>query len=427
MRGSWRRKLTCSGWVKLNHSNDTVSKGQLIFLVRRVLSADERNDLLAKHFIFAESQAVASALHKTLSVPFDHTVPLLEDIRVFCDSTLKPTLQSGILYTGVAVVQATPFDGLRILLEQDHRAQLPLRQLCSIGGNNSSSELNGTLEELGEAIGWLEGMSLLSIITRNMTVDSTKPGGERVSKLLVALERAIIPMLDEMLDAEDMQHILPRLSLHPVLVPLTPGGSRKTAKMTGYTPPYAIIFYANYDAAVNTFTDKWLPFSLFRAQNSCVMAPRIAAAAKMDQLYSSQIGTNTTDSMPEDYEYSRRPSKVQFEFPDNVPVPSPTSPVTVGMFTGFSFPPRSDTPSAPSPAATGLTSPGLSINTWARRNPITPGGGAGGIRRSSLATRSRYDSIDVGSSERGEGLPGVAEWDPDWLLILLRTKLRAEA
>lgn len=391
---------------------------------------------MAKHFIFAEAQAVASALHKTLSVPFDHTVPLLEDIRVFCDSTLKPTLKPGVLYAGVAVVQATPFDGLRILLEQDHRAQLPLREICPIGGAASTTELSGTLEELGEAIGWLEGMSLLSIITRNMTINQDTPGGQRVAQLLIALERAIIPMLDEMLDAEDMQHILTRLSLHPVLVPLTPGGTRKTSKITGYTPPYIVVFYANYDAAVNTFTDKWLPFSLFRAQNACVMAPRIAAAAKADQLYTSSAGTTTTDSLAEEYEYTRRPSRVQFEFPDQSQNPhhtpaSPNAPVAGGMFTGFSFPPKQETsPTVPTHSI--LAPPGFN-GSVARRNVNGSGVGLGvasqGIRRSSLVTRSRFDSTDVGMSEkeRGEVVPGVAEWDPDWLLVLLRTKLRAEA
>ena len=439
-------QILTTGWVKLNNSNDTVSKGQLIFLVRRVASAEERSDLLAKHFIFAESQAVAQALHKTLSVPVDHTVPLLEDIRTFCDSTLKPTLKPGVVYAGVAVVQATPFDGLRILLEQDHRAQLPMREVCSISGglHSTEDELNGTIEELGEAIGWLEGMSLLSIITRNMSSDTALPGGPRVKALLEALERAIVPMLDRMLDSEDMQHILPRLHIHPVLVPLTPGGVRRafTPKIPGYTPPYIIVFYANYDAAVNTFTDKWLPFSLFRAQNACVMSSRIQAAARVEAMYSPQtVSMVDSTAAMEEYEYSRRPSKVQFDFTDSTPAATspgatPGPAVASGIFGGFAFPPKAEegTPGI-APVSPGLAGVGPGgAGTVAKRNV-----GATTIgRRSSLVTRSRYgsdaekagektSSLGGSSAPGGEVLPGVAAWEPDWLLILLRTKLRAEA
>ena len=441
-------QILTTGWVKLNNSNDTVSKGQLIFLVRRVSSAEERSDLLAKHFIFAESQAVAQALHKTLSVPVDHTVPLLEDIRTFCDSTLKPTLKPGVVYAGVAVVQATPFDGLRILLEQDHRAQLPMREVCSItSGLDSVAQdgLSGTAEELGEAIGWLEGMSLLSIIARNMSADTASLGGPRVKALLLALERAIVPMLDGMLDSEDMQHILPRLHIHPVLVPLTPGGVRRpsTPKVPGYTPPYIIVFYANYDAAVNTFTDKWLPFSLFRAQNACVMSSRIKAAARAEAVYNPQTISMIDSVATDEFEYSRRPSKVQFDFTDNTspaasPGVNPTPALAGGMFGGFAFPPKAEGVTGGTPVSPGLAGLGAT-GAVAKRNV-----GAATIgRRSSLVTRSRYGSdaalamektggslgagVGAGAAFGGEVLPGVAAWEPDWLLILLRTKLRAEA
>jgi hypothetical protein len=82
-----KRRLTSSGWVKLTNSNDTVSKGQLVFLVRRVNSAEEQSDLLARHHIFADPTAVATTIHKSLSVPLEHTLPLLKDITLWCDST----------------------------------------------------------------------------------------------------------------------------------------------------------------------------------------------------------------------------------------------------------------------------------------------------------------------------------------------------
>nr|XP_031859152.1 uncharacterized protein CI109_005503 [Kwoniella shandongensis]KAA5526224.1 hypothetical protein CI109_005503 [Kwoniella shandongensis] len=426
-------QILTTGWVKLTNSEDTVSKGQLIFLVRRVTSAAERSDLQSRHFIFADPQAVASTLHKTLSVPLDHTIPLLEDMRSFCDSTLRPVLQPGKLYGGVAVVQATPFDGLRILLEKDKRSQLPMREMCTFGAQPASEgELSGSVEEIGEALALLEGMNILSVITRNMQFETRDEiMTKRVSALLSSLERAIVPMLDEMLTAEDMAHILPRLTLHPMLVPLTPGGSKRPV-INVYTPPYAIIFYANYDAAVNTFTDKWLPFSLFRAQYACVMAPKFSAASKMDKLY------NAETSVGAEVVGTRRPSKVQFEFPVSTP---PVLPSALGgapshhshsssatadthsMFSGFAFPPKSD----------------HQEHGHSHGDKAGSSSGTGVPRRSSLA-RSRFGSIGddsiAPSAEGGmnsrdmvmrQSSLGVGVWDQDWLLNLLRTKLRAEA
>ncbi|WVF66848.1 hypothetical protein IAT40_001590 [Kwoniella sp. CBS 6097] len=478
-------QILTTGWVKLHNSNDTVSKGQLIFLVRRVVSTVERSDLESRHFIFADPSAVASTLHKTLSVPYEHTMPLLDDMRTFCDSTLQTRLQPGKLYAGVAVVQATPFDGLRILLEKDMRSQLPMREMCSLGVTSSDENaLSGTVEEIGEALALLEGMTILSIISRNMTSDTDQLLSKRVANLLSALERAIVPMMDEILTAEDMEHILPRLTLHPMLIPLTPGGTKRA--VSSYIPPYAVIFYANYDAAVNTFTDKWLPFSLFRAQNACVMAPKITAAAKMDQLYTAE----TSESHISGYPSHRRPSKVQFDFPhlqthseDQTPVDASlpaeeSAPST--MFGGFTFPPksaededRSDSGHIQSQSQShshAYSHGGHSRQSSLQPITIPPRGassrathtGTSGAnvapRRSSLA-RSRFGSVGgdslapsaeagLGNNTYGYGYGigpgsaagsgremaplksasvGVAVWEQDWLLRLLRMKLRADA
>jgi hypothetical protein len=417
-----------------NNSLDTVSKGQLVFLVRRVTSSEERTDLLARHYIFADPTAVATTIHKSLSVPLEHTIPLLEDITLWCDSTAHTSLRPNTLYAGIAVVQATPFDGLRILLEQSNRAQLPMRELCTFGSapnssNTNGSELVGTIEEIGEALTWLDGMNLLSVITRNMTLDASFVGGPLVGQLLTAIERAIIPMLDSMLTAEDMSHILPRLILHPMLVPLTPGSNAK-ARATGFTPPYLITFYANYDAAVNTFTDKWLPFPLFRTQNNCVMASNIASAARYDVLPTVPAKSLALAAAGAG---ERRPSRVQFEVPttgsvvtgtSTTPPPISETAPTTNLFSGlsnYSFPPRPPLVS--------------------RSSSTGPDGNGNGIRKSSLAKVSRFDEPTSGTPllERdynaeavGDGgkqgdLKGVAAWDPDWLLVLLRTKLRAEA
>ncbi|WWC69018.1 uncharacterized protein I206_102954 [Kwoniella pini CBS 10737] len=492
-------QILTTGWVKLNNSNDTVSKGQLIFLVRRVASTAERLDLESRHFIFADSQAVAQALHKTLSVPLNHTMPLLDDMRTFCDSTLQSRLQPGKLYAGVAVVQATPFDGLRILLEKDMRSQLPLREVCDLGiPCQDENELSGTVEEIGEALALLEGMSILSIMTRNMTNDQEQAQGnqilsKRLMNLLKSLERAIVPMLDEMLTSEDMTHILPRLILHPILIPLTPGGSKRT--ISSYIPPYAIIFYANYDAAVNTFTDKWLPFSLFRAQNACVMAPKILAASKMDQLYTAEIEGNGIGISNSTTIVGRRPSKVQFDFnqshsqsshhqqsqqqlqqqheiSDIPKIKNDENSDVVGgeMFSNFTFPPRTSLDEKEKEKekekdksiSTILQNPNGNSNSYGHINHGQRIGSIsnnynnqqGGIGRKSSLARSRYNSTGGESSSfSGNGSfggfsgqqynnnnhnsnhqidfkcssTGVAIWEPDWLLQLLRTKLRAEA
>jgi hypothetical protein len=323
-----------------------------------------------------------------------------------------------------------------------------MRELCTFNsgssvasttGNEAANMLVATIEEIGEALTWLEGMNLLSVITRNMTLDETFPGGPLVGQLLTTIERAIIPMLDNMLTAEDMSHILPRLTLHPMLVPLTPGSNAK-ARAAGFTPPYLITFYANYDAAVNTFTDKWLPFPLFRAQNACVMAGNIASAARYDVLptipgksFTPGTGPGTGD---------RRPSRVQFDCPPE----GPNANGNANAGTGSVMTNNSTITSPPLPETaptTGLFS-GLSNYSFPPRPPpITRGGSNSSIPpRSSMAKVSRFDDHSGSGvntpllekdkererevSRQGD-LVGVAEWDPDWLLVLLRTKLRAEA
>ena len=540
--------------------------------MRRVTSQIERDDLLTRHFIFADSSAVAVSLQKTLSVPLDHVKPLLQDVKLFCDSTARVSLQPGTLYAGIAVVQATPFDGLRILLEQDNRSQLPMRELCTFAANPGTQglrpdELGGTVEEIGDALTWLEGMSLVSIINRNMTAwrnaNSTSQtrvgsstgagqslGGPRVTALLGALERAIVPMLDEMLSSADMEHVIPRLSLHPMLVPLTPGTPRPDPRNT-YVPPYAIILYAHYDAAVNTFTDKWLPFNLFRAQNACVMARSIGVAAKFEEeLRQSQaaaaqaqghgygyghghgvgqyayapsaytfgsLGASTSThskngqtpthahahsqiaAIQGEVQWSRRPSKVQFEdevenvnafaaassppalaplsMSSNASTSPPVSPT--GPTSGYVFPPPSGRMAAAAIAATSPPgSTGMAASASLPTSASPPSAYASGVgpaythgtggsanapapRRSSLAKTtfqspgehiypSPYLAPNATSSstplqqqlEMGRsGLPlpaaiqhdtwaeptrGVAAWEADWLLVLLRTKLRAD-
>ncbi|BEI88010.1 uncharacterized protein CcaverHIS019_0107280 [Cutaneotrichosporon cavernicola] len=362
-------KILTTGWVRLRNGKDTVSKGQLIFLVRRVTSDEERSDLLSRHFIFADASSVATSLHKTLSTPFDGVLSLLDDMRTFCDHTMRMSLRPNTLYAGVAVVQATPFDGLRILLNSEDRSQIPMREVCTFSTLpglpvDVADGLAGTLQEIGQAVTWLDGMSLLSVITRNMSPENVPP---RVARLLAALEKAIVPILDNLLSQEDMAYILPRLTLHPVLVPLTPASAGRTGS-PGWAAPHIIVFYANYDVTVTSFADQWHPFSLFRAQNSCVMAgaiDRISRAAA---------------SVPEHNIYARRPSKVQFEEP---------------AFGNYSF----------------------ARDEW---SPLAASRERQPPRRSSL---SKTPARETESND----ISGIAEWEPNWLINLLRARLRADA
>lgn len=407
-------RILTTGWVNLNE-NERVSKGQLIFLVRRISSVREKSDLLSRHFIFAPPSAVATALHKTLSTPYNNVMPLLEDMRGFVDTSMRMTLRPNTLYAGVVVVQATPFDGLRILLDKQNRSQLPMREVCpfsTLSGlgltGRDDNLLTGSLEEIGEATSWLEGMTMLSVISRNMDPEGTRVGGPRVGRLLSALERAIIPLMDELLSQDDMAYILPRLQLHPLLVPLTPAAPGANGNL-GWAAPHMLVFYANYDFAVRSFAEEWAPFSLFRAQNECVMASKINRLERAAEAATAQQRTPRAPSptllpgsplppitplpsttplppgTPADvaakYNFGRRPSKVQFQEPD----------------------PMRD---APSPVPT------FSDTMSSRERPAP--------RRSSLARTT------VMSSTAESPMKGVGVWDPQWLIHLLRTHLRAE-
>jgi hypothetical protein len=482
-----------------------------------VTAAQERADLLTRHFIFADASAVAIALQRTLSVPSEHMNPVLKDVQRFCDSTTRLNLLPGTLYAGVAIVQATPFDGLRILLEEENRSQLPMRELCTFTTSTTSrlsqntgmtDDLGGSVEDIGEALTWLEGMNLLSIIGRNVaTTASPKDavGGPVVTQLLRHIERAIVPMLDSMLSPDDMAHIIPRLALYPVLVPLTPLRPRAANPLigahNGYIPPYMIVLYAHYDAAVNTFTDKWLPFSLFRAQNSCVMAPYVGGEVAMSRSATNNSFSST--GVPEGFNPGRRPSKVQFEVPGQAqqqyvpPLPSPLAnfttnpystavdleagrgdgnfpggdPVSPPSFAGFSFPARNPSsspatqthplntdidgvaPNLPSPAPPmpiNLPTHRLKENGTPRRSSLVskprdfaypagipppplpstfPGGAAGHLQDHGPGDASPRSPVERFSSHLAGAMaaPGVGEWDPEWLMVLLRSKLRADA
>ncbi|KAL7419782.1 hypothetical protein Q5752_005698 [Cryptotrichosporon argae] len=441
-------QILTTGWVSVG-SNDSISKGQLIFLVRRVERADERSDLLSRQFIFAEPHAVAAALTKTLSTPIDAALPFLDNMRAFCDDTVRMPVVANTLYAGVVLVQATPFDGLRILTEQMRHAQLPMREICTFAshpGMPLGDELGGSVEEIGEALTWLDGMSLLSVIKRNMATTASADGPPRVALLLAAIERALVPLLDSMLSPSDMAYIIPRLLVHPVLVPLTPN-MRYAYNRHRWASPHALVVYANYDVAQNTFSDRWLPFSLFRTQQECVLATRLAELRREHKLADDApgngpgTGPGTVGAPPTPDMYARRPSRVQFDF-SSLASPAPGSPalaspatIDAPAFGGYTFPPRqpvaapttaaSATPAeSPSPASPGQPiGPVSPMPVIARLKTTTAAGAGGAPRRSSLAKSAHARPDDDYAKGADTRASGVAAWDPNWLAALLRYHL----
>ena len=385
----------------------TVAKGQLIFLVRRVTSSSERSDLLSRNFMFADSAAVATSVHKALAVPLEHTVSLLEDLRQFCDVTTKVNVRPGHLYAGVSIIQPTPFDGLRILVDENDRSQLPMRDIATLASTSSrvcnglpNAELDATIDEIGHAMHLLEGISLFEIITRDRGVRSYIDRQDMLAtQLMSALETALVPMLDSILSREDMAYVLPRLIIHPTIVPLGPPQRRAQLSAGRSTPqqPFLIIFRATFDAAVNTYTDKWVPFSLYRAQNRCIMWKGQSLALTPSSTIESPVREVDATSY---FNTHRRPSKVQFEgYPiSDAPAFSPSAPQPEPLFTDYAFPPQ---------------------------NPAQQDLAVRVTRRSSLAQShlpADLEDGDVSPTWPRMGGMGVGNWDPDWLDHMIRER-----
>ena len=156
------------------------------------------------------------------------------------------------------------------------------------------------------------------------------------------------------------------------------------------------------------------------------MAQKVQAAS-----HAEQILTGNIEPVAEESIYQRRPSKVQFEsspqprksMRESLPIPSPIDIEKPLAASTFSFPFQPDEPS---------------LSTM-NRSPFSK---ADGPRRSSLAPSRTSMNAESGPSflpldtvlARDTPIrpvtklaPGVATWDPDWLLMLLRSKLRADA
>lgn len=332
---------------------------------------------------------------------------LLEDLRQFCDVTTKVTVKPGRLYAGVSIIQPTPFDGLRILVDENDRSQLPMREIATLASVPSrvctgqpDAELDATIDELGHAMHLLDGISLFEIITRDR---GARPYIDRqdmlATQLMSALETALVPMLDTILSREDMAYVLPRLIIHPTIVPLAPPQRRAQVSSIRSAPqqPFLITFRATFDAAVNTYTDKWVPFSLYRAQNRCIMWKGQSLALTPSSTIESPVREIDAVSY---FNTHRRPSKVQFEgYPtSDAPAFSPTATQPEPGFTDYAFPPQNS-----------------AQQDLAVRVP----------RRSSLAQShlpGDFDDGDRSPTWPRTGGMGVGNWDPDWLDHMIRER-----
>lgn len=460
-------RVLTTGYVDLHRKgpasrqNSSLSKGQLMFLVRRVNTTHERNQLLARGFLFAEPAAVANVMSRLLAVsPRDFT-NILEEQREFCDYGMISAIKPGRLYASVCIIQPTPSEGIQVICDRQARHQLPMREISVISSASSqvrsqSSEksdfmLTGTVKEFGEAVAQLEGCTLYDLLTpRPVTADPF------VERLRVSLVDNLIPMLDSLLTSRGITLVTPRLLITPCLIPLTPPPSYATAQLAplGQAPlatteilsatsiAWAITFKAVLAVDIDLGEDvAWEPWSLFRAQNECVMrdgragmtAARNAAAYTAAQHLQQQQHQQQKQQNEEDLDRARR-SRVQWS------INEPTNPK--GNVENPTCPPS---PKSMSPDVTSTGSRHVLPAIRSLAGPASPAyRRAQSVSTASLLKRGYFSadaprraSMSGGISEEHDGLGrqsstfepvpevavGVAHWDADWLVKMLREDL----
>ncbi len=435
-----------SGYVSLNQNNldgkkATISKGQLIFLVRRITNPAEKQQLLARNFLFAEPSAVANVMSKALAVPVDNLTEVLRDQRDFIDYGLQSGIKPGRLYAGVCVIQPTTFDGIQILVGR-RRHNLPMREICalsttSLATRTTSTETDrsadaglGTVEEVGEALQALQGQTLFDLLAPPPASDDEKPApseDQLVTKLRAALVQALIPTLDMTLTSKAMTKILPRLWITPYLVPVhaplpaavlqnkaLPVSASQIERMQ---TAYMIVFKAVLSVDGDYTALDWENWNLFRAQSECVTRDGRGALT-----VARLLAANAQANVPtEEQLRTRRPSKVQW----NVATPDRTSEVDASTLSGRHalFNPdytlQSATGDMDQESNSRSASPSGSGRFAASAEKAAP-------RRSSLAkahTPADFEASSLLGGQIRESSPGVANWDPDWLTRLLREEL----
>lgn len=415
-------RVLTTGYVNFDDKNTQsrqVGKGQLMFLVRRVNTLHEKSQLLARNFLFAEPAAVAQIMSRILAVSADVFSGMLEEQREFCDYGMLSSIKPGRLYAGFCVIQPTPYEGIQVICDRQQRHQLPMREVATLAtAPGADSGLVGTVEELGAAVAELEGSTLFDIISQKPRANAET----LVERLKSSLVETLIPMLDSMLSGKAMTRILPRLVITPCLIPLTPPMSASTpsnpfratsAEIRSATHmAWAVLFKAVLAVDTDLGDVDWEPWALFRAQNECIMGDgRPSRAAQMQP------------SSADPLDRVRRTSRVQWsstttEIDDRPPSPRTPSEYTPGGKSGRN-----------------LTSPPSPL--YSRSNSVS--GPAGKVALSVQIPRRAsvpgvYVEQDIVTPRRlvanepvREAAPGVATWDSDWLVKMLREQLSRPA
>ena len=419
----------CSGHVSVGGDRDhggTVSKGQLIFLVRRVTTAHEKSQLLARNFLFAEPYAVASIMSRTLAVPVDNFLDIIDDQRDFCDKGMAQDIRPGRLYATACIIQPTTFEGIRVCVDPQQRHELPHEEICLLSSvpsavrtqdtSQSDAIYSGTIEEIGDALTCLEGQTLFEMLApRNelLSASDSLPEDPAVSRLRKILVETVIPMLDGMLSAKAMTQILPRLKLVPTVIPLTAplispifkahGLSRVPEVTMATSMAWTIMFKAVLPVDADDSGVEWESWTLFRAQQECILRDgRQGQAAARNALAHAALGSSIHNP-------ARRPSKIQWQtsFPAEDTFggattrrPSADPETSLGP---------EDRPPIYDSSAQGRMNSNLSITVH---------------RRSSMAPSSIDGPLTFDESDQSqEAAPGVSTWHSDWLTRILRQDL----
>ncbi len=436
--------LTClngySGHVSISGtgSNMTVSKGQLVFLVRRLATAAEKTQLLARGFLFAEPLAVANVMAKALAVPASDLVDVMRDQRDFCDYGLSSGIKPGRLYTGVCIIQPTTFEGIQILVGRRRHA-LPMREICALtnsplgirsASTDASAETSlGTVEEIGEALTALQGQTLFDLMAPSLEQEDGQDQKEEdalVIRLRSALIHALIPMLDVTLTSKAMTKILPRLVITPYLIPMAaplPLGKTPNSGNVGVDSMHTawmIVFKAVLNVDGDYTALDWENWNLFRAQSECVSREG-RSAHLMARLMAANAAVPSEELLQ-----VRRPSKIQWNMgalPGLGDLRS-ESPIYNGVMSGLESSPK--TSSASQLLGAGYRFGGDAKSSDAASELDAPGSPANSMKHSTHPRRSSlargYNNQDT-ISLNDPPTVGVATWDPDWLARLLREDL----
>ncbi|KAJ9107335.1 hypothetical protein QFC21_000785 [Naganishia friedmannii] len=325
-------RILTTGHVRLSNAEGKrhiATNGQLIFLVRRVTTAHEKTQLLARNFLFADTWAVASVMADVLAVPVEDFRDIIDDQQTFCDHGMMSTARIGKVYVAASIIQPTTFDGIHICVERHRRHQLPMRELCkvypvssavrshlSLSSTTTDNGISGSIEEIGEALAGLEGQTLFEMIApKNMLLEeeSLIPEDLSTAKLRISIVNAMIPMLDMICTSKEMARMLPRLQITPYLVPITPpipvaikAGVAQIPEFQSAAQMAWMIYFQAVLSADDDYPDlDWEPWTLFKAQSECVARDgRESLQAVRNAILQSHAQAINTPA--------RRPSKVQF-------------------------------------------------------------------------------------------------------------------